>query len=227
MNIDKFTHALPKGGARPSLFEIEGHIPGTAEVAARAMRFTTQATTIPAGTIDPIEVSYFGRIYKLPGGRTFEDWNTTVLNREDFLVRAAIEAWMDNINGNATNVEAGAGAIGGTVGMGVWTTDITVKQLNTQGGVSRKYKLHNCWPTMLTEITLDWAEATAIETFDITWAYSHWTNENVDGHDSDTRTSTDDSLVKKTSTALTEIANTLDTASGLVSQGANLLGKFK
>lgn len=193
-SINSFQNALPKGGARPSLFQVSIPVPpnvvalsdGTtaAEVATK-MAFTTQATTIPAGTIDPIEVNYFGRIFKLPGGRTFEDWTTTVLNDEDYTVRKGIEAWMDAINGNVTNKESGTGRIGGTagsVGNGIssWTVPASVIQFNPQGVATRAYTMQNCWPTMITEITLDWAEATAIETFDITWSYSHWESADIE-----------------------------------------------
>ena len=84
-NINNFQKSLPQGGARPSLFQEEITPPVSTGVrVAEDLKFTTQAATIPAGTIDPIEVNYFGRIFKIPGGRTFEDWTTTVLNREDY-----------------------------------------------------------------------------------------------------------------------------------------------
>ena len=97
-NVNNFQKSLPQGGARPSLFQVEITPPvSTGVQVAEPIKFTTQAATIPAGTIDPIEVNYFGRIFKIPGGRTFEDWTTTVLNREDYSVRGAIEKWMDNV----------------------------------------------------------------------------------------------------------------------------------
>ena len=182
-NVNNFQKSLPQGGARPSLFQVEITPPvSTGVQVAEHIKFTTQAATIPAGTIDPIEVNYFGRIFKIPGGRTFEDWTTTVLNREDYSVRGAIEKWMDNINGNVTNVESGRGTTGGSAFSNSWAVDADVVKYDSQGGESRRYTLHNCWPTMLTEITLDWAESTAVETFDITWAYSHWTVIDVDNH---------------------------------------------
>ena len=184
-DINSFQNALPKGGARPSLFRVSIPVPGDVGGVnmTRKMGFTTQAATIPAGTIDPIEVNYFGRIFKLPGGRTFEDWTTTVLNDEDYSVRSAIEKWQDNINGNITNKERfGSVGTGGSVN-GIWTVDADVIQYSPQGHATRKYTMHNAWPTMITEITLDWAEATAIETFDITWAYSHWSSTAIRGHD--------------------------------------------
>jgi hypothetical protein len=206
-NINSFQNALPKGGARPSLFKVDIPLPDglalpsfgakadaivatatgsagigvdvkPANMSSERMSLTTQAATIPAGTIDPIEVNYFGRIFKLPGGRTFEDWTTTVLNDEDYSVRSVIEGWMDKINGNVTNKESGNGSVGGSGGN--WTVPARVIQYNSQGNATRAYVMQNCWPTMVTEITLDWAEATAIETFDITWAYSHWESESVE-----------------------------------------------
>ena len=188
-NVNNFRNALPKGGARPSLFKVV--IPLPPSIGGGSMErisLNTQAASIPSGTIEPVEVFYFGRPFKLPGGRTFEDWTTTVINDEDFAVRHVVEEWMDAINGNVNNQETGGGDLGtgGNTGLEFfganlgfsagadYAVDAEVIQYSTNGEALRRYRMIGAWPTAIAEITLDWAEASAIETFDITWAFNWW-----------------------------------------------------
>ena len=108
-NISTFaSKALPQGGARAGLFKIS--IPKPAALTGHKLTtekfaLSAQASTIPPGTIEAAEVSYFGRVFKLPGGRTFDEWTTTVLIDEDYVTRDFIEQWMDRINGNTTKCQ--------------------------------------------------------------------------------------------------------------------------
>ena len=173
-NVNNFRNALPKGGARPSLIKVV--IPLPPSIGGGSMErisLNTQAASIPSGTIEPVEVFYFGRPFKLPGGRTFEDWTTTVINDEDFAVRRMIEVWQENILGNSSNVR-GIGKLTPSSYMGTGT----VTQFGKSGGAIREYKIANIWPSAIAEITLDWSSDT-IQEYTIEFAYEHWTH----GHD--------------------------------------------
>tara|TARA_Y100000401_G_scaffold117395_1_gene126009 strand:- start:1181 stop:1765 length:585 start_codon:yes stop_codon:yes gene_type:complete len=181
--IKNFTSNLSGGGARAGLFEVEINTPSIVTNSATRVqdkfKFTCSATTIPPGTIEVAEVSYMGRLFKLPGGRVFDEWTTTVLNDEDFLVRDSIEQWMDELNGNSTN-DTNPGAMSSTTAM----QDIIVTQYSKRGDAIRKYVLVDCWPSAVGEITLDWAESSTIQTFDITWNFQWWESKATDDNTS-------------------------------------------
>ena len=96
-NINEIKSQLALGGARPSLFQVRLSNPATTE-ADSVVPFMVKASQIPASTISPIEVFYFGRPIKLAGQRIFDNWTVTVINDEDFKVRKALETWSYNIN---------------------------------------------------------------------------------------------------------------------------------
>ena len=52
---------------------------------------------MPAQTIANIDVPFRGRIFKVAGDRTIENWTITVINDEDFLFRNAFEEWTQQI----------------------------------------------------------------------------------------------------------------------------------
>ena len=71
-------------------------------------QFLCKATNMPASNTASIDVPFRGRIFKVAGDRTIDNWSVTVINDEDFLLRNAFEAWMNAItkldnNTGATN----------------------------------------------------------------------------------------------------------------------------
>ena len=182
-NINSFAQALPHGGARANLFQVQISTPSGLGVSSKhddvPGKFTlvAKSTTIPPSTIEPVEVPFFGRNFRLPGGRTFDDWSTMITNDEDFKVRDFFEQWSDGINGHSTNkaqnnlstIAQGGGVLGGT-----YTTDARVTQYGKDGNAVREYKMIDAWPHTIGEISLDWAENGTVEEFEVTWAFSWW-----------------------------------------------------
>jgi hypothetical protein len=176
-NVQNFSSALPKGGARSGLFQCKLSFPsgisGT-DGAPERYTLTAHAASIPASTIEPTDVSYFGRTFSIPGARTFEDWTTTIYNTEDYLVRDAFEAWSGKINNHQTNTtgvdELGLDSLSAG---GHYTQDITVELMNKKGGTDRTYTLHDAWPTSIGAVDLAW-EGNDIQTFEVTWSYNYW-----------------------------------------------------
>jgi hypothetical protein len=89
-DITKFQGALTGGGARSNLFQVKITNPA-APVFSEKASFMVKAAEIPAATIGEATVNYFGRAIKYAGNRTFADWNVTIINDEDFLVRDGME----------------------------------------------------------------------------------------------------------------------------------------
>ena len=168
-NINDFkSRGLTLGGARPSLFQVSIN-PNIGEdpTAVEKFVFTCRASEVPAATIDPVNVPYFGRQIKLAGDRTFADWTVTVMNDEDYIVRNMFEDWSNKINqfvGNLKLLEANA----------YKNTDATVTQFSKDGSPIREYRFVGIFPTSVSNMALDWDNTNAIQTFDVTFSYDYW-----------------------------------------------------
>jgi hypothetical protein len=171
-NINTFrSQGLVGGGARPSLFDIEiAGYPGLDK-----LRFVARSSQIPAMSIGSIDIPYFGRKIKLAGDRTFADWSITVMNDEDFKIRARFEEWSNKMNTLISNVNAA-----GTNPADYKCTAI-VRQYSKAGksGDSsskpiRAYRFVGIFPTQIDAINLDWDTVNSIETFDVNFSYDWW-----------------------------------------------------
>lgn len=174
-NVNQFRNALAGGGARPNLFAVDIKPPAAVSDSsngANVIPFLVQTSSLPSLTIGPIEVPYFGRVYKLAGNQTFEDWTTTIINDEDFAVKKYIEEWMEVINGRATNLSSY-----GTPQD--YQANARVIQFGKDGTPIREYAMIGAWPTSLAAVELGWDSNDALETFDVTWAFSWWEDKDL------------------------------------------------
>lgn len=187
-NVSTFkSEGLQLGGARPSLFEVViPNLPSGvgAGTAPSQLTFLARAAQIPAMTVDPVEVPYFGRKIKLAGDRTFADWTITVMNDEDFAIRGMFENWSNKLNALVSNRQS--------VGFRPedYKVDAFVKQYgkagrdsvySIEGGVIRSYKFVGIFPTTIDAIALDWDNTNAIQTFDVTFSYDYWEPDHFGG----------------------------------------------
>lgn len=174
-NINKFVgNGLTKGGARPSLFEVFMNFPnitGIPDNTENKFRFTCRSTTIPASTVNSIDVPYFGRTIKLNGDRTFSDWNVTVMNDEDYIVRNAFEAWHNAINSIVSNKRELTSAVDSTGFKQIATVNHYSKSGET---IIKSYNFVGMFPVNVAEMNLDWEATNQIQTFGVTFAYDYW-----------------------------------------------------
>jgi len=181
-NINTFrSQGLVNGGARPSLFEVEiPDYPGLEK-----LRFVARSSQLPAMTIGDIDVPYFGRKIKLAGDRTFADWSVTIMNDEDFKLRARFEEWSNKMNTIISNVNA----FGNNPSSYKFTAIVRQyskagKSGDNVGKPIRAYRFVGIFPTQIDAINLDWDQTNQIETFDVTFSYDWWepvTEENTTG----------------------------------------------
>lgn len=180
-SIQDIKSALQFGGARPSLFNVSVNLPAAINIDRstfnRKISFLCNAAQLPASTIAPIEVSYFGRKIKVAGQRTFADWTITVLNDEDFVLRNAFETWMQAINGHSSNLRG----LGASSSPESYKADAVVRQFAKDNDVTpiRKYKFQGMYPTEVSAIDLNWGTDNEIETFTVTLAYDLWELDNT------------------------------------------------
>lgn len=187
--ITGFKERLAGGGARPNLFEVA--IPKMPNGVSwdnesqRTFNFLCDATSMPASTVDPINVPFRGRILKVAGDRTIDIWSVTVINDEDFRIRTAFEQWanliskLDNASGatspSAYMVDAQVYQLGRGYDRNKFST--TNSNIFPEGGAKplRTYKMYDIWPSSIGAIELSYADNNTIERFTVDFQVQWWT----------------------------------------------------
>ena len=173
-SVTKLKSSLLKGGARPSLFQVELLFPQVAGIKQPTIKskFLVKGATIPASTIGAYDVFFHGKAIKVAGDRTFDTWETTIINDEDYGIRIAIEQWMDlisehklNIRNKSFTTKEGEGAD--------YKQSLKVTQFSKTGKDIHHYHFLGAFPTALSTIALDWGTQ-EIEEYTCTWTYDRW-----------------------------------------------------
>lgn len=162
-NINEMKSELVYGGARQNLFQVKIENPANGAAYLKTP-FMVTAAQIPESQIGIIPVFYFGRQMKLAGDRVFNDWTVTIINDEDFLIRNAMEEWMNRINRLERNVR--------DIRRYKGTAEVT--QYAKDGKAIRTYEFQGIFPTAISPIELDWSTTDQIESFQVTFQYDYW-----------------------------------------------------
>ena len=193
--VSNFKGALTQSGARANLFQIDLGIASNTNTAAAGAtpnglmtqpehKFWVKAGQVPGSTesILPINSSG-GRVLKIPGLRTFDDWTCTIINDEKMAIRRGLIDWMVTLSGGLQGTRAAAHTAvtaaariredGGTTGYK--TQDITIKHFDSSGVEHHEYKMVKAWPNAIADIPLDWS-TDGIEEFTVTFSYDYWTH---------------------------------------------------
>ena len=165
--------ALNNAGARANLFDVTMIGAAAAGLNASEFTFACKAAAIPAMTVGTIDVPYFGRVIKVPGNKTFDNWTVTIINDEGFDIRSGMEEWMSSMGSHLGNINTSTNE--NLYGTG------TVKQYPKTGGTTAiaQYDFVNIFPVNVGEIALDWSSNDAIEEFTVEFAYDYWTHAGV------------------------------------------------
>lgn len=148
-----------RGGVRANLFKV--NITGPTQFTS--LDFLCKGAGLPGQSIPAIDVGFRGRTLKVPGDRSFDDWEVVVLNDPEMANRQAIENWMTQItasSANYTNFNRNSIDYYGLA---------TVSQLDRQQNVIRSYRMH-ILPTTVSAIELDMSTNDEVEDFTITFA---------------------------------------------------------
>ncbi len=167
--ISDFKTKLTGGGARPNLFEVELAFPAGVGIDNDVIddaRFLVKAAALPSSIIAPINVPFRGRILKIAGDRTFETWTITVLNDVSFDIRSAFEKWMNYIN----KLDDATGVTNPTD----YQVDAIVNQLNRDGGILRRYRFKDVFPTSVGSIDLNYETVDTIQEFTVEMQVHYW-----------------------------------------------------
>ena len=172
--VTDFKANLKQGGARPSLFTVELLFPTGIENPPPngISNFLVKGTTIPASTIGAFDVFYHGKAIKVAGDRTYDTWETTIINDEDFSIRIALEQWMDLIADHRLNTRRVLSKKEGENAS--YKQRLKLTQWTKSGVEAWHYHFIGAFPTALSTIALDWGTASEIEEYTVTWSFDRW-----------------------------------------------------
>ena len=163
-----------KGGNRTHRYAVEMNFPsGVGGSDDNLNRFFIRAISLPPSQVNPIRIPYRGRILKWPGDRIYFPWTIRILDQNNGKNESLwndFHEWSNLINNHETNVSSDD--------WDSFTTDWTLKQINTKGETIKTMELINCWPTVVGPITLDANAIDTIVEFTVTIEYQWYT---VDG----------------------------------------------
>ena len=166
LGVDDFKAKLKGGGARPNLFKATINFPAYAQGDVEITSFMCKAAQLPGSIMGIVEVPFRGRILKIAGDRTFETWSPTILNDTDFVVRNAMERWMNGINAHSANT--------GLVAPADYSADLVVEQLDRDEAVIKRYNFRGCFPTSISAIDLAYETNDIIEEFTVDFQVQYW-----------------------------------------------------
>ena len=181
--LQDFKSALRGGGARPNLFEVTIPSPPSGVTLTENFPILCKSAALPASIIASIDVPFRGRIFKVSGDRTFDVWTVTIINDQDFLIREAMERWMQSIGQY--------GDSSGLTNPADYMADAYVKQFkrgrsnlgkDTPFGsgleVAATYKFFDIFPTNVSAIDLSYDTSDTIEEFTVEFQVQYWTPSN-------------------------------------------------
>ena len=175
--ISQFKSRLLGGGARPNLFEVElTTLPTSVALPWQAERlgFLCKAAQMPAQTIANIDVPFRGRIFKVAGDRTIENWSITIINDEDFLFRNAFEEWTQqiaNLDDNMGSTNPASYMVNAKVyQLGRGSTQASQNNGGDSNVVLKEYEFIDIFPVSVGSIDLSYDSTDTIEEYTVEFA---------------------------------------------------------
>ena len=163
-SIGDITNMLTAGGglARPSHFTV------TSGKVSSVSSFLVKAASLPAATLNTVEVPYYGRKVRIPSTRTFDTWNITVIYGSDGgNIRTEFEGWMADVQAPDSNLIAGNDVL----------DEWTVSLLNTADeSPIRTIRMVGCYPSELGTVELNQESGEALSEFTATIRYTYHEN---------------------------------------------------
>lgn len=131
------------------------------------MIFYVQSTMIPDRTFNEIEFKYYGMSYKLPASEIIQDLVISFLCDDKWNVRQYFEQWAQLINNRNDSVKGYSSEL-------FADSSIIIQQLGIDNNVIASYEFFNIFPKIVDQIELNQDTFDTAESFQVTFAYSHW-----------------------------------------------------
>tara|TARA_B100000927_G_scaffold161288_1_gene129985 strand:+ start:3775 stop:4332 length:558 start_codon:yes stop_codon:yes gene_type:complete len=169
-NISNFRAQLGDGGARPNQFVIKINWPSVCPSGLNLDSNTSLLVTgaaAPASTVNPAIIQYRGREVKFAGERIFDPWTITVVNPNNFGMRAAFEEWMEAMNNKDSNE--------GVLALADYSAQIFIQHLDRNDEPICEWELNGAFPINMSEIALQYAQNDILEEYTVTFQYQDYT----------------------------------------------------
>lgn len=184
--LSSFKSALIGGGVRPNLFEVQlTTVPAGVTWNADTMSFMCKAAQIPASNIASVDVPFRGRILKVAGDRTVDNWTVTIINDENMQLRRGFEMWVEHMARLDNNV--------GATSPNAYMMQATVFQLGRGGArnatdnngeeqvILAEYEFRDIFPVNVSPIELSFDSSDTIEEYTVEFAVNSIVNPNTSG----------------------------------------------
>jgi len=125
--------------------------------------YLVSSSTVPAHTIDPIELNWQGQIAKYGSTHTWDDWTVTFKVDKNAEIHKSFVKWSNKIHHPETGVHGAPSD---------YMEDQKVEMLDGDGNPISSFNLIKAWPSSVGEITLDYSAKEAA-TFDVTFAFQY------------------------------------------------------
>jgi hypothetical protein len=129
---------------------------------------------MPAMTIANIDVPFRGRIFKIAGDRTIENWTITIINDEDFLFRNAFEEWTQQIaalDDNMGSTNPSSYMVNAKVfQLGRGATQSSTTNAGDANVVLKEYEFIDIFPISVGAIDLSYESGDTIEEYPVEFA---------------------------------------------------------
>lgn len=191
LGLSKFQNKI-KGAVRPNLFQVSHSFPSAGGLSGpdgETVTVLCKSAALPATSVGTVELPFRGRVIKVPGDRTFENWTATFYMDDAFRLRGAYERWIDLTNRVDANVSE-------VTTYNDILQPIYVSQLDKFGGGTnglraiRQYQLVQAFPVSVSQVTVAYDNNDSYEEFDVEFAYQYFTTDAMEGGGGNTMTET-------------------------------------
>ena len=126
--------------------------------------YLVKSSSLPVGTINPIETDWQGNKYKLAGTQEYTDFTVTFNVDTKDKIRQEFVGWQKFVHDTETNMHGDPDK---------YMNNITVTHISHMTNESiMEYELVRAWPTSVGELALDYSSQD-VATFDVTFAYQY------------------------------------------------------
>lgn len=133
------------------------------------MPYHARAASFPPVTTSVLQVPHRGRVYKMPGQRTFAPWSMTVLDDTGTnALYAKFYSWANAIQNNISNTTSS-----GTTDFSSFFATFTVTQLDFNGNNIKSVQLIGAWPSEVGEIRFSSDDAESLCSFNVQLEYQY------------------------------------------------------
>lgn len=173
MQISQLRQAVRSGLVRTNRWRVTITLPGYAGSQADSQQASLLArtTSTPSANVGVIDLTWGGRNLPIPGDRTYEEFTVTFIGVNDQNVYNAFQKWSENINGSDSNK--------GLTNLDDIMNDITLELLDVNDNVTKTYTLHDAWPSVVGQMSMDSGEMDGYAQYDVTFRYVSYDQPNV------------------------------------------------